>query len=306
MVGVNPMAASDKPVNADLTARGRHAVLISVLVNASFAVAKGIVGMVGNSYALLAEAIESSVDVVSSLVVWSGLKIATLPPDADHPYGHGKAEPLAAIVVSLALVGSAVAVAIQSVRSLSVERPAPAYYTLLLMVIVIVVKGGMFWYVHRIGKALGSTAVKSDAWHHYSDGLTSLSVLVGISIAVLGGPGYENADSWAALSVSGLIAYSGFRLCRPALAELMDTAPSKEIERQVRAVASQVEGVITLEKCFVRKMGLEYYVDLHVVVDGQLTVRRGHELAHEVEDALCRSQRGIRKVLVHVEPAPGT
>ena len=290
----------------DRTARGRRAILVSVLVNASFAVAKGVVGLVGNSYALLAEAIESTVDVVSSLVVWSGLKIAALPADEDHPYGHGKAEPLAAIVVSLALVGSAVAIAIQSVRSLNAERPAPAAYTLILMVVVVVVKGGLFWYVHRLGKALGSTAMKSDAWHHYSDGLTSLSVLVGISIAVLGGPGYEQADSWAALAVSGLIAFNGIRLCRPALAELMDTAPSDEIERHVRAVASRVEGVVALEKCFVRKMGLEYYVDLHVVVDGELTVRRGHELAHRVEDALCRSHRGIRNVLVHIEPANGT
>jgi len=300
------MTSHVEPVNEDLTARGRHAVLIAVLVNTSFAVAKGIVGLVGHSYALLADAIDSTVDVVCSLVVWSGLKIASLPPDADHPHGHGKAEPLAAMVVSLALVGSAVAIAIQSMRGLGVARPAPAPYTLLLLVTVIAIKGTLFWYTYRTGKAMGSTAVRSEAWHHYCDGLTSLSVLVGISIALLGGPGYEHADNWAALAVSGVIAYSGSRLFRPALAELMDTAPSADIEEHVREVASQVEGVIALDKCFVRKMGLEYYVDLHVVVDGRLTVRQGHELAHEVEDVLCQSHGRIREVLVHVEPARGT
>ncbi|MHC4673918.1 MAG: cation diffusion facilitator family transporter [Planctomycetota bacterium] len=277
--------------------------LIAVVVNILLAAVKGIAGIVGNSYALIADAVESTMDIISSLVVWSGLRIASVPPDKEHPYGHGKAEPLAAIVVALALVGAGIGIAIQSIREIAHPSLAPAPFTLFILVGVIITKETLFRSVFKVGEDIDSTAVKTDAWHHRCDVLTSISVFIGISVALIGGEGYESADDWAALFISGIIALNGYRLIRPAVAEVMDAAPPADMEADIRQVASAVEGAIELHKCFIRKTGLHYYVDIHVKVDGSLPVRRGHEIAHQVKEALRASNPKISDVLVHVEPA---
>jgi cation diffusion facilitator family transporter len=276
--------------------------LAGVAVNMFLAAIKAITGILGHSYALVADAIESTFDVASSFVVLGGLKIAAAPPDEDHPYGHGKAEPLAAMVAAVALCTAAIGIAIQSAREILTPHHAPAWYTLVVLVAVVLVKEGMFRYVVKVGRKVRSMAVETDAWHHRSDALTSAAAFVGISVALIGGPGYESADDWAALAVSGVILFNGIRLLAPAVQEVMDRAPSPEIEALVRTVAGAVPGVQALDKCYVRKMGLTYFVDLHVVVEESLTVRAGHSIAHDVKDAIRAANPRIVDVLVHIEP----
>jgi len=200
------------------------------------------------------------------------------------------------------LVGAAIAIAIQSVREIVTPHALPAPFTLIILAGVLVVKEILFHYVVRVGKEINSIAVQTDAWHHRSDAITSALAFVGISIALIGGTGWESADDWAALVASFIILYSAFSQIRSALAELSDVAPPTTIQDEVKAVAKLVPGVEDLDKCFVRKMGLEFYVDLHVIVDGKLSVREGHGIAHEVKSAILSTYPRITEVLVHVEP----
>lgn len=281
---------------------GIRTTLIGLIVNFGLALVKGVAGFAGNSYALVADAIESASDVISSLIVVGGLHIASKPPDEDHPYGHGKAEPIAAMIVALSLMGAAVTIVVQSVHEIVTPHHAPAPFTLAVLVAVVAVKEGLFRFVFSVGERVQSTAVKTDAWHHRSDAVTSAAAFVGIVIALLGGPGYESADDWAALFASAVILYNAFLLFRPALDEVMDAAPPPHIEEEVRRIALAVPGVLSLDKCLVRKMGLEYFVDLHVVVPGSLSVRDGHRISHDVKDAICASQPRVTDVLIHIEP----
>ncbi|MBW7939538.1 MAG: cation transporter [Candidatus Omnitrophica bacterium] len=276
--------------------------MLGILLNACLAAVKGIAGVIGHSYALIADAIESTSDIASSLIVYGGLKIASIPPDEDHPYGHGKAEPLAAMLVAFALLTAALAIIIQSIREIQTPHHAPAPFTLYILIGVVIVKESLYRYVINVGDKAQSTAVITDAWHHRSDAITSAATGVGIAIALICGPGYEAADDWAALLASGIIILNAIRLLRPALAEVMDAAPGNGMEQQVRDAALAVRGVTGLDVCNVRKMGLHYYVDLHVLVDGDLPVRDGHEIAHRVKDAIRKAQPRIHDILIHIEP----
>lgn len=276
---------------------------LALLINAALAAVKIVVGVLGNSYVLIADGIESTADIFSSVVVWGGLRLAVLPADENHPYGHGKAEPVAGIIVSLLLLGAAVLIAVQSLHEILTPHRAPAWFTLPVLLVVIVTKETLFRVALRAGTSIESTALKSDAWHHRSDALTSAAAFVGITIALIGGPGYEGADDWAALLACGVVAWNGLRLLRGALDELMDAAVSPEVVTAVRQLAATVEGVAEVEKCRVRKVGLHLALDIHVVVDGELSVRRGHEIAHLVKDRLLASQHRINDVTVHIEPS---
>lgn len=277
--------------------------LLSLTVNLVLALMKGLAGILGNSYALIADALESLLDVFSSVVVWSGLRIAVMPPDEDHPYGHGKAEPLAAAVVAIVLVSAAIGLTFQSIHEIITPHHAPESFTLVVLVLVVIVKESMFRFLNRGGARLGSMAVRSDAWHHRSDALTSAAAFVGISIALIGGEGYESSDDWAALFACVVIAYNGYKLLAPAVGEIMDVAPSPAIVERVRALARAVDGVDDLDVCTIRKMGFEYFVDLHVLVNGDLPVRRGHLIAHNVKDAILAGEPSVRDVLIHIEPS---
>jgi cation diffusion facilitator family transporter len=281
---------------------GLRSTLAGIIVNLCLAAIKGIAGVAGHSYALIADATESLTDVLSSLVVYVGLRVAMRPPDANHPYGHGKAEPMAAVAVSIALFGAAIAIAFESIHEILTPHTMPAPFTLLVLPVVVVAKETMFRFVNRVGSSIGSAAVKTDAWHHRSDAITSALAFVGISIALVGGKGWESADDWAALLASGLIAYNAYLMLRPAVRELGDALPGTRITQEIQPIANTVPGVIDIEKCFVRKMGFDYYVDLHVVVDGNLPVRRGHEIAHQVKDAIQSAYPRVADVLVHIEP----
>ena len=283
--------------------RGLRSTFIGILANTLLAATKGIAGILGNSYALIADAVESTTDIASSFIVWGGLKISALPPDDDHPYGHGKAEPLAAVVVSLTLIAAAIGIAIQSIREIVTPHHAPAPFTLAVLFLVVVTKETLFRFVFKVGQSVNSTAVKSDAWHHRSDAITSAAAFIGISIALIGGVGYESADDWAALFASAIIVFNAHRILRPAINEVMDAAPPVEVDDSIRQIAQRVEGVIALEKCFIRKMGFSYYVDLHVTVDGELSVRRGHDIARQVKQAIRTSNPNVAEVLIHIEPS---
>jgi cation diffusion facilitator family transporter len=282
--------------------KGMRSTFFGIIGNVLLAIIKGLAGYFGNSYALIADAIESTSDVFSSLIVILGLKISTKPKDKSHPYGHGKAEPIVAIVVSLTLLAAAIIIAIQSVQEIVTPHHSPAAFTLLVLVLVVTVKETLFRYVFKVGAEVQSTAVKTDAWHHRSDAITSVAAFIGISISLIFGKGYESADDWAALLASGIIAFNAYNLFRPALAEIMDAAPSAHLEKEVRNVSLSVEGVIELEKCFIRKMGFDYFIDLHVIVNGELSVRDGHKIAHNVKEALFKSELRIIDVLIHIEP----
>jgi cation diffusion facilitator family transporter len=282
---------------------GAHLALIGLTVNIIFAVAKIAAGIFGNAYALIADGIESSLDVAGSIVIWGGLRFAARPPDATHPYGHGKAEPLAAVLVAFGVLAGAAVLAFQSAREIFLPHHAPAPYTLAVLVGVIIIKETLFRLVNRAGRSLESTAITTDAWHHRADAITSVAAFIGISLALLGGEKWRSADAYAALFACAVIATTGARLLGPALAEILDTAPRGEIIDRVQKAARAVPGVNDLDKCFVRKMGINYYVDLHVQVNGNMSVREGHEVAHRVKDAIRATDSRIADVLVHIEPA---
>ena len=281
---------------------GARVALFGMIVNFIFATAKILGGFFGNAYVLIADGIESGMDVAGSFVIWGGLKVAARPPDATHPYGHGKAEPIAAIIVAVGVLAAAIGLAVQSMREIFLPHHAPAPYTLVILIVVIIVKETLFRYVNRIGRDVESTAVQTDAWHHRSDALTSAAAFIGISVALIGGKRWQSADDWAALFACAVIAANGIRLLRPAFYEIMDTAPRK-IVKSVCSVASSVPGVLEVEKCRARKMGLDFYVDLHARVDGNISVHEGHEIAHRVKRAIQQSDSRIADVLVHIEPA---
>src|SRR5437879_8811444 len=251
---------------------GARVALFGMLVNLIFATAKILGGLFGHAYVLIADGIESALAVGGAFVSWGGLKLAARPPDETHPYGHGKAEPIAAAVVAFGVLAAAAGLAIQSVREILTPHYGPAPFTLGILIVVIVVKEILFRYVNRIGRHVESTAVQTDAWHHRSDALTSAAAFIGISVALIGGSGWQSADDWAALFACAVIAANGIRLLRRALSAIMDTAQRGPIVDSVRNAASSVPGVVEVEKCFIRKMGLSFYVDLHIGVDGNISV----------------------------------
>ena len=275
---------------------------LAVVINLLLAVGKIITGVLGNSYALIADGIESTTDIFSSFIVWGGLRLSVKPADADHPYGHGKAESIAAMLVSLLLLGAALLIAAQSVREIRTPHHVPEGFTLIILLGVIIIKESLYRFVFTVGHSLESSALKGDAWHHRSDALTSAAAFIGISIALFGGPGFESADDWAALAACSVIAWNGVRLLRVSLDEVMDASVSPEIIDSIKSIAAQVEGVAGIEKCRIRKSGLHLSTDIHVVVDGDLSVRRSHAIAHQVKDRLLASQHRIIDVTVHIEP----
>src|SRR5213595_2465581 len=282
---------------------GARIALFGLGINIVLASVKSLAGFFGDAYVLIADGIESALDVGGSIVIWGGLTIAARPPDRTHPYGHGKAEPIAAVAVAVCVLAAAIGLAIESVREILTPNHGPAPFTLAILIVVIVVKEFLFRYVNRIGRHVESTAVQTDAWHHRSDALTSAAAFIGISIALIGGEGWQSADDWAALFACAVIAANGVRLLRPAFYEIMDTAPRAKFVRSICQAASSVPGVVEVEKCRARKMGLDFYVDLHVGVDGNMSVHEGHEIAHRVKSAIQQSDSRVADVLVHIEPA---
>jgi cation diffusion facilitator family transporter len=278
-------------------------VLRGIGLNLGLALVKFAGGFLGGTYALIADGMESLLDVFSSGLVWAGFRVAARPPDDDHPYGHGKAEPLAAMAVGLVILAAAAWIAIHAVHEIITPHRAPHWATLPLLAGIVMVKWWFSRRMARAGEVEGSTGLGAEAWHHYSDAVTSAAAFIGILIAVICGKGYEEADDWAALLACGVIVFNGVVILNRALRDVMDTAVPLAFENEVRAVAIEVAGVCGLEKCRVRKSGLSHLVDIHVEVNPRLTVREGHDIAHAVKDALMHSTLHITDVSVHIEPS---
>jgi cation diffusion facilitator family transporter len=295
------------PVRQDAD-RGIRAAQVGILANAALAAIKLVAGLLGHTYALVADAVESAGDVVGSLVVWGGLAVAARPADDDHPYGHGKAEALAAAAVAMMLFGAALGIAVQAVREIRTPHRVPAPWTLGVLVAVMIVKWVLARRVSAVAADIGSTAVKADAWHHLSDALTSAAAFIGIGIAVWGshyrgGTGWEQADDWAALAASLVIATNGVLLFQPALHDLMDRMPDADVVAPIRQAAERVGGVIAVEKLGVRKAGLGYRVTVHVQADPAMTLATAHSLGSTVRAAVRAAVPRVDSVLVHMEPA---
>ena len=290
------MATQRAETSARLVATG-------ILLNLVLGAVKLVGGVWGNSYALIADAAESLLDTLSSALVWAGFRVAARPPDADHPYGHGKASALSGLVVAAVVLLAAAGIAWESVHEIITPHRGPHWLTLPLLAVVVVVKEFFSRRMLRLDAEFGATALKAEAWHHRSDALTSALAFVGIAIGVIGGKGYETADDWAALAACVLIAFNGIGIARESLGEIMDTAVTPEVEAEVRRRAAAVAGVRYVEKCRVLKSGLSLLVDIHVHVDGALSVRDGHAIAHAVKDALVSAPLAITDVAVHIEPA---
>src|SRR5882724_8987159 len=283
--------------------RGLRATFLGMVVNTFLAAGKLAAGILGHSHALIADAVESLADIFSSIIVWRGVVVAAEPADEDHPYGHGKAEPIAAATVATMLLVAAGWIVVQSFHEIANPHIAPAPFTLVVLVGVILIKESLFRFVLREAISVESSAVQTDAWHHRTDAITSLAAGIGISVALVGGKGYESADDVAAIVAAGIIAWNGWRLLRPALNELMDRVPSRELRDRIRHIAESVKGVDRVEKCLVRKMGYQFYADMHVEVNPQMTVQQSHEIAHEVKDKIREQIPRVRDVLVHIEPS---
>lgn len=274
----------------------------SIAGNIFLALVKGGAGFFGNSYALIADAIESTTDIFASILVLFGLKYANRPADKNHPYGHGRAETLITFVVVIFLVISATIIAVESIKHIQTPHEVPEPYTLIILGVIIAWKEFSYRLVIKKSKETHSTALKADAWHHRSDAITSIAAFIGISIALFFGKGYEAADDIAALLASGIIIYNSYLIFRPALGEIMDEHLYDDLIEEIRTVSKQVAGIAGTEKCFVRKAGMKYHVDLHAIVNGDLTVRQGHDIAHQLKDHLRKEIPHLGHVLIHIEP----
>lgn len=281
---------------------GLKTTFIGIVVSALLAVLKGVGGILGHSYALVADAIESGADVFTSTMLWVGLKWSSKPADKNHPYGHGKGEALIALGIAIALVLAAGIIIRDSILHIMNPHKSPEAYTLIILVAVILTKELLYQFVMRKGKALNSDAVKADAFHHRSDAITSLAAFIGISIALIGGEGYEVADDYAALLAGGIIIYNAYTIARPAIGELLDEEMDATMHEEIKEYALEVKGVLHVEKSFSRKMGAAFHVDLHIWVNKSLSVEEGHNIAHAAKDNILDKMPIIKDVHIHVEP----
>jgi len=274
----------------------------SIIGNTSLALIKGLAGFFGNSYALIADAIESTTDIFASLLVLFGLKYANKPADENHPYGHGKIEPLVTFLVVAFLVTSATIIAYESIQNIQTPHKVPKSWTLFVLGSIILWKEISYRIVIKKSKQTHSSSLKADAWHHRSDAITSIMAFIGISIALIFGKGYETADDWAALLASVFILYNSYLIFRPALGEIMDEHLYDDLMKEIREESVKVKGIVETEKCFIRKAGMKYHVDLHAIVNGKISVKEGHEISHQLKDHLRDKIPHLGHVLIHIEP----
>ena len=266
------------------------------------AVGKGVAGIFGNSDALIADAIESTSDVLSSILVIFGISYAQKPADEDHPYGHGRAESLSTFAVVGFLIVSATFILNEGIRNLFQKQEMPESFTFYVLIAIVLIKELSFQYVYKKGKQTNSSTLMADAWHHRSDAISSVIALIGVGISLFLGPQYVHADDWAAIIASLFIYYNAYKIFRPTLGEIMDEHMHHELIDEIRKIAFEVNGVKATEKCWVRKSGMYYQVDLHIEVDPELSVERGHEISHLAKDLLMERLDAISHVHIHIEP----
>ncbi len=288
----------------DKTKTAKRASYFSIIGNTLLAMCKWLAGYFGNSYALIADAIESTTDIFSSILVLFGIKYASKPADDNHPYGHGRIESLVTFAVVGFLIISATIIAIESIENIRTPHAGPKPFTLFVLGAIIIWKEISYQLVIKKARQTGSSSLKADAWHHRSDAITSVAAFIGISIAIYMGEGYESADDWAALLAAFVILYNSYRILKPAWGEIMDKDTYTDMAEEISSFSKTVNGVIDTEKCHIRKTGMSYYVDLHIIVNKNITVKEGHDIAHDLKRKLMSEKSEIANILIHVEPSP--
>jgi cation diffusion facilitator family transporter len=276
---------------------------LAIGINLSLMIVKIGAGTIGNSYALIADGIESASDIFTSIVTWAGFRWSLRPADEEHPYGYGKVDSLTGLFSGICLLGAAAVIGWQSILEIRTPHHLPAWYTLPVLLVVVGAKEYLSRRVFSVGQSLDSNALKGDAWHHRSDAITSAAAAVGIAVALIGGKGYEMADDWGALIACTVIVGNGLRILKSSFSDALDRTAAPEIRRAMLEIGSSIPGVERIEKCLVRKSGIDLFVELHVEVKPLTTIREGHRIAHQVKAALMTSNRGIKDVTVHLEPA---
>ncbi len=279
---------------------------LGLVANVILGIVKLVGGILGGSFALISDAVNSIGDSLTSVVVLFALIVAQRPADREHPYGHSRAEAIAASNVALLIILSALLVGWEAIRRIPIHHDLPPVWTLWIAGANVLLKEGLYRYKARVGRRTGSSAVIANAWDHRSDAMCSFAVLIGLGIVRWAGPNYIWADEVAALVVVCLIFWSGTKLFRRSASELMDLQASDEFVQQIQTTAESVTGVRNVETLWVRKSGLEYFADIHIEVDAQLTVDEGHRIGHRVKDRLLEQFPALRDVLVHLEPCPHT
>lgn len=278
------------------------ATVFSLGSNVLLALIKAVTGILGSSFALVADSIESLVDSASSVLVMFGVKYANKPADKNHPYGHGRIETLATFAAVGFLTASGLFIVYESISNIRSPHEAPESWTIYVLLAIILWKEYSFQRVMNASRRSKSNLLKADAWHHRVDAITSVAALVGVSISLYMGEGYEAADDWAALIASVVIFYNCYAILKPVFSELMDEHHHEELELRIRDLGKEVNGIVGIEKCYVRKLGFRYIVDLHAMVDGDISVREGHKISHDLKDKLIEEIDEVGDVLIHIEP----
>jgi cation diffusion facilitator family transporter len=283
---------------------GRRIALIGMIVSGGLAALKITVGQFGNSTALVADGFESAADVVASGTIFLALTLAMKPPDSNHPYGHGRIETLAGLLLGFVLFCAGIAISAHALLLEHDQLPMPSAYTIWPLILSVVLKLALMRYKYSAGRRIRSAALIADAANDGVDAISGGAALIALGMTLMSPERFRHADQWGAFVVGLIVVFTGIRVIRETGSQLMDTMPDPWLMKMVREAAVTVAGVAGVEKCFARKTGLKYHVDLHLEVDPELTVRASHDIAQAVRERIRGQLDWVADVLVHVEPAP--
>jgi cation diffusion facilitator family transporter len=282
---------------------GQHLAILGIVASALLALAKILTGLSGHSTAVVADGLESAGDVLSSGLVLLGLKLAAKPADEEHPYGHGRAEILTALLIGLVLTTGGALISYGSLHRLGHPHNPLERYVVWPLIASFLIKGTLAIFKFRYGRRMQSAALTADAWNDAMDTLSAIAALTAVGLTLADPVRFLEADCYGGFLVGLIVVTTGVRVSRDTVLQLMDTMPEERLMDQIRAVASSVPGASGVEKCYARKTGLRYHVDLHLEVDPEMTVRQSHKVAHDVQQRILDRLDWVADVLVHVEPA---
>jgi len=283
---------------------GRRVAILGILASAVLATGNVTVGLLAGSASVVATGLEFVGDVLASAIVLAGMLIAAKPADLEHPYGHGRFETLAGLVVGIILAAGGAGICFRSLVGVSEVHAPPSAYAIWALVGAILVRGVMSTVKFRVGRRIQSSSLVADAWNDAVDILSASAALVALGLTLYDPARFLSADHYGGFTVGLVVILTGLRVMRDTSRDLMDTMPDGERLDEIRAAVMRVHGVVGVEKCFARRTGLQHHVDIHLEVDPNLTVWESHDIATQVRAYLCENLEWIADVLVHVEPAP--
>jgi cation diffusion facilitator family transporter len=283
---------------------GQRIAAAGMVVSGTLAVVKIFAGVAGHSTAVLADGFESAGDVFASGFVLLGLTFGAKPPDYEHPYGHGRAEIVTGLLIGLILIAGGALISFGSIQHLGQAHEPVAHYVVYALLLSLVAKSSLAAAKFHYGRKLKSASLTADAWNDAMDSLSATVALIAVGLALANPARFLDADRIGGFLVGLIVIVVGLRVVRDTTLQLMDTMPDEAMMNQIRAAAAAVPGARGVEKCFARKTGLRYHVDLHLEVDPEMTVRQSHEIAHDVRLKILETLNWVADVLVHVEPAP--